>query len=338
MNGSGSKLTRIGVFYDGNYFLNVSNYYYYHHARKARISIRGLHDFIRHQVAKEESSELRYCQVVDAHYFRGRFSALEAQEKQILLNERMFDEILTREGVITHYLPLSPKGTEKGVDVWLALESFELAISKSFGVLVLIAGDSDFISLVRKVHTLGTRVMVLGWDFSYIDEQNKTRDTKVSVDLLEEVTYPILMHNVIDDKSKRNDPVINNLFHKFEIRLAREQRESKRRIADAFPLSLGVRPEPSTFSTDSLPQPGPEDQAGIIPAPERKRGYIDIIKEGFGFIQFEPFQERGLFFHWTQLKNADFNSISEGDEVEFSIGKNERGPCAMNVIKLGSDA
>ena len=49
-------LTRIGVFYDGNYFLHVSNYYNYTHERRSRISINGLHDFIRQKVADLEGS------------------------------------------------------------------------------------------------------------------------------------------------------------------------------------------------------------------------------------------------------------------------------------------
>src|ERR1700745_3625330 len=89
---------------------------------------------------------------------------------QKLLGDRIFDDVLMREGIATHYLPLGPRG-EKGIDVWLALEACELAIYKRFNVLVLIACDSDCIPLVRKVNTLGTRVMVVGWDFEYIDHQ-----------------------------------------------------------------------------------------------------------------------------------------------------------------------
>ena len=51
------KLTRIGVFYDGNYFLHVSNYYAYHHERRSRLSIAGLHEFVRHKVAEEEGKK-----------------------------------------------------------------------------------------------------------------------------------------------------------------------------------------------------------------------------------------------------------------------------------------
>src|SRR5690606_38287374 len=83
---------------------------------------------------------------------------------------------------------------------------------KRFNVLVLIAGDADYIPLIRKINSLGTRVMVLGWDFEYTDELGNARSTTTSVDLLEEVTYPVLMHEIIDNKTKRSDPIINNLF------------------------------------------------------------------------------------------------------------------------------
>ena len=47
MTDSSSRLTRIGVFYDGGFFSQVSNYYCYQHERKARLSVTGLHEFIR---------------------------------------------------------------------------------------------------------------------------------------------------------------------------------------------------------------------------------------------------------------------------------------------------
>ena len=102
-----NKLTRIGIFYDGNYFLHVSNYYAYHHARRSRISIAGLHDFVCHKVAEEEETDVKLCRIVDAHYFRSRLSAQEASsEGNRLYYDRLFDDILMSEGVTTHYLPI----------------------------------------------------------------------------------------------------------------------------------------------------------------------------------------------------------------------------------------
>ena len=71
-----NTLTRIGVFYDGNYFLHVSNYYNYIHERRSRISINGLHEFIRRKVAELEGNEYRLCQIVDAHYSFQRWVSL----------------------------------------------------------------------------------------------------------------------------------------------------------------------------------------------------------------------------------------------------------------------
>jgi hypothetical protein len=174
--------------------------------------VRGLHDFIRHEVADSEASDVKYCQIVDAHYFRGRPKAGEAEERGVLMHERAFDDVLVREGVITHYLPLAPDG-EKGIDVWLALEAYELAIYKRFDVSVLVTGDGDFLPLVRKLNTLGSRVMLLGWDYEYTDRRNNKKHwSRIAQVLLDEVTYPVMMHQIVEDRSRKNDRLIRGLF------------------------------------------------------------------------------------------------------------------------------
>ena len=211
-----TELKRIGVFYDGNYFLHVSNYYNYFHQRRKRLNIAGLHSFIRNLVAKEEAVAERYCQVIEAHYFRGRISAQEASQRgNQLYNDRVFDDILMSEGVVTHYLPIrtrSGKKEEKGIDVWLALEAFEQAFFKRFNVLVLITSDGDYVPLIRKLNSLGTKVMVLSWDFEYTDDMGRDVVTRTSQDLIQEVTYPIAMHELINSGLKSGNPLITNLF------------------------------------------------------------------------------------------------------------------------------
>ena len=111
---TGQDLVRIGVFYDGNYFLHVSNYYNYIHPRRKRLNIAGLHEFVRNMIAREEDVESRFCQVIEAHYFRGRISAQEASQRgNQLYNDRVFDDILMSEGVVTHYLPIRTRGGKK---------------------------------------------------------------------------------------------------------------------------------------------------------------------------------------------------------------------------------
>ncbi|MDR0457168.1 MAG: NYN domain-containing protein, partial [Treponema sp.] len=185
--------------YDGYYFYKISNYYKYEHEKKSRISISGLHEFIRGEVASLTKMDIRQCQIIDAHYFKGRSSAKDLGEK--VQSERIFEDILMRENIVTHYLPLRYNENfgvqEKGIDVWLALEAYELAIYKHFDILVLIAGDGDYVPLVRKLHTLGTQVMLVCWDFSYHNENGDVVETKTSRQLLSEVFFPVPMHQKI---------------------------------------------------------------------------------------------------------------------------------------------
>jgi len=290
-------LTRIGVFYDGNYFLHVSNYYNYVHPRKRRLSISGLHQFIRHQVAAEEGVDPRHSQIVDAHYFRGRLNAQEASQRgNQLYYERVFDDILMSEGVVTHYLPLKynmGRKEEKGIDVWLALEAYELSLYKKFSVLVLIGSDGDYAPLVRKLNTLGTKVMILSWDFEYTNDQGNKVVTRTSQDLLEEVSYPVSMHEIIENRMRKNESLVNNLF---------------------------------------VPESTIKHEETVQPDGERKQGPILSLKNGYGFIQFPP---NNLFFHYSDIVNVDFNELQEGDMVEFDIEKNERGyDVATNVEKV----
>jgi uncharacterized LabA/DUF88 family protein/cold shock CspA family protein len=306
MSDNQKKLTRIGVFYDGNYFLHVSNYYAYHHERRGRISIGGLHEFIRHKIAEEEQKDMHLCQIVDAHYFRGRLSAQEASnEGNRLYYDRLFDDILMMEGVTTHYLPVrttfSGQRQERGIDVWMALEAFELALHKQFDVLVLIASDTDFVPLVRKLHTLGVRVMLFAWDYDFYDEEGRRRSTVTSQALWEEVTYPLAMQDVITDD---NDP---------QFSVSRLFVDRKRNLA---PVA-----EDAVETTEATVEGEP------------KRSTIFSLKDGYGFIN-NP-QTNNLFFHFSFLIDTDFNDLREGDAVEYTLSKNDRGePIAKNVKQI----
>ena len=296
-----SKLTRIGVFYDGNYFLHVSNYYNYNHPRKARISIKGLHHFIRSQIANSENTETHLCQIVDAHYFRGRLNAQEASQKgNLLYYDRVFDDILMYEGVTTHYLPIKGSGggrQEKSIDVWLALEAFEQAYYKRFDVVVLISSDGDYVPLIRKINTLGCRVMVLSWDFEYTNDEGVKMVTRTSQDLLEEVAYPIAMHNLIEDSSVISNPSIDGIF-----------------------VQSGPKYTPST-SLEGYQESGGDKHISTIHS----------LKSGYGFINYPP---NNLFFHYSSLIETDFNDLREGDEVEFALDFNDKGEQIAKNVKL----
>ena len=207
---------RIGVFYDGNFLLHASNYYNYIHPVKRRLSLGGLHNFIRHRVAEEEGIEPSKCQIAQAHYFRGRLNAAEAAQRgNQLYNDRVFDDILMSEGIQPHYLPLrnlQGKKEERGIDVWLSLEAYELAMTGRIDTVVLIVSDTDYTPLMRKLTGLGLRIMLLSWEFEYVNDDGVKMVTKTSHELPSLATYPVAMHDVINYGVQQNNPLISEMF------------------------------------------------------------------------------------------------------------------------------
>jgi uncharacterized LabA/DUF88 family protein/cold shock CspA family protein len=292
MNNKLTDLVRIGIFYDGYYFFKVSNYYKYEHKKKSRISISGLHDFIRNEAAKISGIDFKQCQIVDAHYFKGRSSAKEMGDK--VQSERSFEDILMRENIVTHYLPLrmGPNNTlhEKGIDVWLALEAYELAIYKRFDIIVLVVCDGDYVPLVRKLNTLGAHVMLISWDFDYYNEQGRIEMTRTSQQLIDEVYYPVSMHQVIEMSSQ--DDFVRSLF-----------------VADRENYFNAIPADSSPRQPESVDAAYGEDSDGALVS------VILSVKEGYGFI--EDRMVNNIFFHYSTVDNADFNDLKPGMKVRY---------------------
>jgi len=280
------NVLRIGIFYDGYYFYKISNYYKYEHEKKARISISGLHDFIRSEIAALTNTDIRQCRIIDAHYFKGRSSAKELGEK--VQSERVFEDILMRENIVSHYLPLrfgdNNTVQEKGIDVWLALEAYELAIYKHFDILVLVAGDGDYVPLVRKLHTVGTHVMLICWDFSYHNENGDVVETKTSRQLQEEVFFPVFMCQRIE---QNDSDYIKELF-------VTEKNYEK------FPVV--------NLKTETAPVLEQEEFVSTI---------YSINPNGFGFIKDED--RNNVFFHYSRVTNCEFYELKFGMNVKFTV-------------------
>lgn len=165
----------IGVFIDGGYYAKVNR------ALKARdssiIRVSALFDFICSEIAGQEGRDLSDCHITEAHYFRGRFRVKEAYDKHLLYNERKFEDTLIENDVVFHYKHLReverPDGQteviEKGIDVWFALEAYELATFRKFDYVVLITGDADHEMLVHKLKALKIKTVLLTWNINDMD-------------------------------------------------------------------------------------------------------------------------------------------------------------------------
>ena len=324
------RTIRIGVFYDGSYFAMVSDYYRYHHPRQARISIAGFHDFLRHEIASRagEDTPSRFCHIVQAHYYRGRFAAEDTdKEPGRLLRERRFDDALMKTRVKTHFMPMAAvsdgKVRERGIDVLLTLDAHEAAISEKVDFVVLVTGDGDFVPLVERLNSLNCSVVVAAWDVQSVNGELSVRTAQA---LLDAVPHPIMMQTIIEDRGRRRDPLINGLFvDNRPISPTGESHGSK--IHENEPIR--------SHSKEASSQDQETDTGTVINLPAGR---------DFGFIAPDRGGEN-LFFHasWVlpdrliyeenESTAEPFELLKVGDIVEFKFGQNPKTgqPIATDV-------
>jgi uncharacterized LabA/DUF88 family protein len=187
-----SNISSIGLFIDGQYYYRLDKDLVNQKSR--RVKLKGLIDFIEKTIAAKYKLERESCVVTEAHFFRGRLKANDAKDiKGGLLEERKFEDRLIENDVILHYKHVYylPDGSphEKGIDVWFALETFELALYRDFDFIVMITGDADYEMLARKIKSLKKPAILLSWHY---DEQDPT-----AKDLKDEISFQINIINLL---------------------------------------------------------------------------------------------------------------------------------------------
>ena len=55
-------------------------------------------------------------------------------------------------------------------------------------------------------------------------------------------------------------------------------------------------------------------------------------QKGYGFISDE--QGNDVFVHYSGIAAEGFKSLEEGQAVEFEVTEDEKGPQAVNVVRL----
>jgi uncharacterized LabA/DUF88 family protein/cold shock CspA family protein len=293
------SLTRVGIFIDGGYLITASSYYAYNHARGSRIALQGLMDFACVFVADQMQTRRELCQVAAAHYYRGRLSASVAAHREVVEKERFFDDMLSKLGITPHYLPLV-RDAEKGIDVWFALDVFDMAIRDSYDVAVLITGDGDFVPLVQKLNERGVPSVVMAWDIGdHTDWIGNTQSCQTSRVLSEKATFFVPMHKIIEDPNHPYASIADSLF-----------------VARTGDGANGGR-KPPVVSETSIDAVG----AG------RFVGTVYSIHAAFGFLTPADGGDN-IFFH---ASDANFENLRVGDRVGYSLGSNVQGPCARKV-------
>lgn len=184
----------MGVFIDGGYLAKVNEAL--ERTGCKEINISNLFRFVKQKTADIYGFEERDCQIVENHYFRGRFRAEAEERMRLMLDERKFEDSLIENDVIFHYKHLRQVENngkqvliEKGVDVWFALEAYELSLLRRFDFVVLMTGDADHEMLVKKLKALKIRVILLTWN---LNDQSAT-----SRFLKEEVSYHLELGKLV---------------------------------------------------------------------------------------------------------------------------------------------
>lgn len=165
------KYQSIGLFIDGGYYAKINEAL--EENMSLNINVSRLISFIKGEIAKIGGCDISDCHITESHYFRGRYRVNDANMKHLLYSERKFEDSLIENDVVFHYKHLREvqKGSnvtviEKGVDVWFALEAYELATIRKFDFVVLITGDADHEMLVKKLKALKIHTVLLTWDAS----------------------------------------------------------------------------------------------------------------------------------------------------------------------------
>lgn len=165
------KYKSIGLFIDGGYYAKINKALEENLSLNIKVDV--LMTFIKEKIAEISRSEVAECHITESHYFRGRYRVNDANIKHLLYSERKFEDSLIENDVIFHYKHLREmqKGgnitvIEKGIDVWFALEAYELAIIRKFDYVVLITGDADHEMLVKKLKALRIHTVLITWDVS----------------------------------------------------------------------------------------------------------------------------------------------------------------------------
>ena len=154
----------IGVFIDGGYFAKINEGF----GGTRKVQLKGLLDYICKMISVNHDIDRERLYITECHYYRGRYRANDAKARNLLLEERRFEDMLIENDVIFHYkhLRTNPEGgvIEKGVDTWFALDTYELTLFRDFDFVILISGDADHEMLARKLKALKTHVILLTWD------------------------------------------------------------------------------------------------------------------------------------------------------------------------------
>lgn len=161
----------VGVFIDGGYYAKIDEGFERINS-PLRVNLKGLLSFIQEKICHMDGVRTDKISITESHYYRGRYRVQDADDKNLLYEERKFEDTLIENDVVFHYKHLRELKKdnkvvgviEKGIDTWFALDTYEMALNRKFDYTVMISGDADHEMLARKLRALKTHVILVTWD------------------------------------------------------------------------------------------------------------------------------------------------------------------------------
>ena len=202
---SSNAICRIGVFYDGTFFIYAQRYFY-RERDVGWLRFQPLHAFIEEFIADKEQGYASY-KVVYAAWHQGLFTSKNATEEQLRTDRNRHHDLM-HAGVEPRYLPMSETRGEKGIDVALAVDALQVGLGGKIDIAVLVTGDGDFVPLVRALNKQGVRVLGAYFKFQGKDGH----ESFINDRLLSVVNYAVNINALENEKEYKQ--AFKSLFRK----------------------------------------------------------------------------------------------------------------------------
>lgn len=190
-------ILRIAVFYDGSHFSYAQNYFY--GRGLGWLSFQPFHRLIEDFISKKLPGDFEY-RVVYAAWYQGLYTVKNAEEKNLKLDRQRHHDLM-HAGIETKFQPMSQTAGEKGIDVAMAIDILEMALSEgTFDVAVLVTGDGDFVPLVRSLMKHSTTVANVY--FEYEENGHKSFSNER---LKDACNYILNINSLEKDKDYKNN-------------------------------------------------------------------------------------------------------------------------------------
>jgi uncharacterized LabA/DUF88 family protein len=156
-----------------------------------------MHSLFEDFVRKHYQGFIDY-KVVYAAWYQGLYTAKNASEKNLKLDRNRHQDLL-HAGIEAKFHPMSQTQGEKGIDVAMAIDIFQIGLEQTMDVAILVTGDGDFVPLVRALMKRGMGVIV-----AYFEYESEGRKSFANERLKDSCNFVLNINALEKDKDYKN--------------------------------------------------------------------------------------------------------------------------------------